>query len=95
MHVGILRFELLIHDVSSLKEKRRVVRGLIERLRGRFKVAIAEVDYADRHGAAAIGVAVVGNDPRVLEALLHRVLDAAATDREAELTTHELEILRP
>ena len=95
MHVGILRLELLIHDVSSLKEKRRVVRSLIERLRGRFKLAVAEVDHQDRHGAAAIGVAVVGNDPRVLEALLHRVVDAAATEGDAELTTHEMEILRP
>ena len=95
MHVGILRFEVLIHGVTSLKGKRRVVRSLIERLRLRFRVAVAEVDYADQHGVAAIGVAAVGNDARVLEALLQRVLDAAATDREAELTTHELEILSP
>ncbi len=95
MHVGILRLDFLIHDVASLKEKRRVVRSLIERLRQRFKVAVAEVDELDTYGAAGIGVAAVGNDPRVLEALLQRVLDAAATERDAELSTHEMEILRP
>lgn len=64
MRVGMLRAELRIPGCRSLKEKRRPLKSLLERLRNRFHVSAAEVDYQDKHQRAAIGVAVVGSDGR-------------------------------
>ncbi len=62
MRVGWMRVDLLIHGSHSLKEKRRPLKSLIERLRNRFNASVAEVDYHDLHQRAAVGVAVVAVD---------------------------------
>ena len=45
--IGVLTLELHIEAAHSLKEKRHVVKSLKERLRGRFNVAVSEIDYHD------------------------------------------------
>ena len=62
MRVGILRVELQVPDSRSLKDKRRPLKSLIERLQNRFQCAVAEVDHHDLHQRAAIGIAVVADD---------------------------------
>lgn len=62
MRVGWMRVELLIHGAHSLKEKRRPLKSLVERLTNRFNVSVAEVDHHDLHQRAAIGVALVASD---------------------------------
>ncbi len=62
MRVGYMRIELLIPGSRSLKEKRRPLKSLIERLRSRFHVSVAEVDHQDLHQRAAIGIALVASD---------------------------------
>lgn len=62
MRVGWMRIELLIPGSRSLKEKRRPLKSLVERLRNRFHVSVAEVAHQDLHQRATIGVAVVAAD---------------------------------
>ena len=57
MHVATLRVELLIPDAYSLKDKRKVVRSVIDRTRHRFRVAAAEVEANDVHNLAVLGFA--------------------------------------
>jgi uncharacterized protein YlxP (DUF503 family) len=64
MWVGSLRFDLLLGDVHSLKEKRSVVRPLISELRRKYDVSAAEAGHLDLHRRALIGVAVVGADAK-------------------------------
>lgn len=66
MRAGWLRVDLLIPMAHSLKEKRRPLRSLLEKLRGRFNVSAAEVDCQDIHGRAVIGVAIVASDGGML-----------------------------
>jgi uncharacterized protein YlxP (DUF503 family) len=61
MVVGVLRCELLLGDVRSLKEKRAVVRPIVAELRRRFQVAVAESGDAELHRRAEIGVAAVAS----------------------------------
>jgi len=72
MYLGSLSFDLLLGDVSSLKEKRSVVRPIVAELRRRFDVSAAETGHLDLHRRAQLGVAVVAADPahcrQVLEA---------------------------
>ena len=57
----------------SLKEKRSVLRPILERLRHRFGVSVAEVDYQDLWQRAGVGVAVVSGSGAVLTQLLDDV----------------------
>jgi uncharacterized protein len=57
--VAAIRFEFHIPLVHSLKEKRAVIRPIIDGLRNRHHVSVAEVDFHDLWQRAAIGVSVV------------------------------------
>ncbi|HET9691386.1 MAG TPA: DUF503 domain-containing protein [Acidimicrobiales bacterium] len=72
MHVAALTVQLHLPDPHSLKEKRAVVRPILEGCRRRFEVAAAEVDWQDLWQRAAIGVAVVSGS----SAHASEVLDA-------------------
>jgi uncharacterized protein YlxP (DUF503 family) len=60
--MGSLRFDLLLGDIHSLKEKRSVVRPIVSELHRKFGVSAAEAGHLDLHRRALIGVAVVGAD---------------------------------
>lgn len=62
MRVGLLRFELRVMGSRSLKEKRRPLKSLLEKVQAKFKCSAAEIDHQDLHQRAAIGIAVVAND---------------------------------
>ena len=61
MHVVVVRLELHIPTSRSLKEKRAVLRPIVEGLRHRFQISVAEVDYQDKWQRALIGMAVVSD----------------------------------
>ncbi len=68
--VGLLTLELHIAHSQSLKDKRQVLRGLKDRLRGRFNISVAEVDFQDTWQRSVVGVVTVsGNQSRAEETL--------------------------
>ena len=72
MVVGALAFELHLPDVHSLKEKRAVVRPIVDGARHRFAVSAAEVDHQDLWQRATLAMAVVSGR----ESQARDVLDA-------------------
>ena len=58
--IGVAVVELHIPHAQSLKGKRRVIKGLIDRLHKRHRISIAETDYQDLHQRSQITVAIVG-----------------------------------
>jgi len=93
MTVGILRITFMLHGNQSLKDKRRVVKSLIEKSRHRFNVSVAEVADQDVHQKTTIGVAVIGNDGRVLNSLLDHIVEFMDSQGLAELLDHEIELI--
>ena len=70
MHAAAVCFDLHVPESRSLKTKRAAIRPIIDGLRARFHVSVAEVDFQDQWQRAAIGVAVIGSsDTQVREAL--------------------------
>ena len=61
MHVAIVRLELHIPTSRSLKEKRGALRPVIEGIRHRFQLSVAEVGYQDKWQRALVGMAVVSD----------------------------------
>jgi hypothetical protein len=95
MTVGTCKVELQIPANRSLKEKRRVVKSLKDRVQGRFNVSIAEVDRLDEYQRATLGIACVANDSRHVDEVLSKVVnfiegnpDALVLDVEIDLVHH-------
>jgi uncharacterized protein YlxP (DUF503 family) len=94
MILGSLRIELFIPTAHSLKDKRSVVKSILQRLRNEFNVSTAEVDHQDRWQIAVIGVACVSSDRRYAEQQLHAVVDWLYENRpDLEISRAEIDIL--
>ena len=59
MVIGISVFEIHLPQARSLKQKRKVVKSLIDRIHSRLRVSVAETDHHDRHQRSEIAVAAV------------------------------------
>ncbi len=82
MIVATLLLALRIPGAETLKDKRKVVKSLIEKTRNRFHVAIAEVEDLDQIRSAIIGIAIVSNNERHAESTLDHVLQALDANSE-------------
>lgn len=92
MKVGVMKVSLHIPMAQSLKEKRRVVRSLKDRLWSHFNVSVAEVGDQDLHQRATIGISFVALDSlaadakmRKLEEFIERHDGAVVLDVEREI----------
>ena len=95
MHIGVLQFTLEIPYSESLKDKRRVVKSMKDRIRRNFNVSIAEVDDLDDRTVATLGAVMAGNDIPYINSALDKLLNTIQDDRDAILADHQLEILSP
>ncbi len=92
MAVGTLRIRLVIRGARSLKDKRRVVKSLKDRIRNKFNASVAEVGALDDYRSALLGVAVVANDRAYVNSVLSQIANLASAARDAELADCDMEI---
>ena len=93
MTIGVLQLEIGIGDAMSLKDKRRVVKSLKDRIAHGHNVSIAEVGALDQHRRAIIGVAMVANESRYVEGALSKIVDFVRTVTSADLLDYQIELL--
>ena len=93
MVVGVLQLHLLVRGATSLKDKRRVIKSLRDRIRHEFNVSVSEVDAMDRHQTAVLGVALATNDRVFADQVLAKVVERVRRTPEAELVRYETEIM--
>ncbi len=95
MVVGTCELIFQLPENHSLKGKRQVSRSLVQQIRGRFNVSVAEVADLDRWQTLAIGVTCVSNDSRHANAVLSKIVDFVEDHNGgAVLHRHRIEILR-
>ncbi len=75
MIVSMLQVILEIPDCTSLKEKRRVIKPLKDRIRRKFHVSVAEVDLMDSLSFGQVGVALVTNSARHGQEVMNKILN--------------------
>ncbi len=92
MIVGAMSVRLVVHGSRSLKEKRRVVKSLKDRIRNRFNVSVAEVDDLDLHQAATLGVVVVSGEKPFAESVLSKVVDLVRSCPYAHMVDYTTEV---
>jgi len=94
VHAAAACFDLHVSQSRSLKAKRAAIRPIVDGLRHRFRVSVAEVDHQDQWQRAAIGVAVIGSSEtqvRDLLASVERFVVAAADIELLDVETAWLE----
>ena len=90
-----MSFDLHVPQSRSLKAKRAAVRPIVDGLRHRFKVSVAEVDHQDQWQRATIGVAVISSSDHHLREVLDAVERFVASAPDVELLDSEVAYLDP
>jgi hypothetical protein len=92
MVVGTLKIEFYLTDNRSLKGKRKVIRSMVDKVKSRFNVSIAEVGSNDMWQKIELGISAVGNDRRHIDSSLSHVLDFLESLYLAQIVNTEFEI---
>lgn len=93
MHIGTLTIVLYLHDTESLKDKRQIIKSLIETTRHKFNISIAEIDDLDKWRKATLGVACVANEVAHVNRVLDKVLDVIESNPAVDVGEVALEML--
>jgi uncharacterized protein YlxP (DUF503 family) len=80
MIVGVLTAWLHLQGVTSLKQKRGIVKSVIGRLKSRFNISVSEIDHLDSKQSAVLGIAVAGNDTVFINQQLDTVISFMRND---------------
>jgi len=91
--IGVLQIELSITDAMSLKDKRRVIKSIKDRIAHAHNVSIAEVGAMDEHRRSILGMAMVGNDGRYIEGALSILVDFVRSVPQVSLLDYRIELL--
>lgn len=94
MLVGLLTLDLHFPEAHSLKEKRKVLKSIKDRIRSRFNVSVAEVDGNDLWQRSLIGIACVANETRFINTVFDEIIgNTILTNHSVELIESSREML--
>ena len=93
MVIGICTLRLLIEGSQSLKDKRQVIKSLLDRTRERFNVSAAEVDELDSWQRATLGFACVSKDQVFVDQVLQKVLATVESNPLVEVADVQMEFV--
>ena len=85
MFVGVSRIEIHISGAQSLKDKRKVIKSLVQRIGNRFNVSVGEIDHHDLWQRGTLAVAHVAADRYEVEKVLKKITSFAEENADAEI----------
>ena len=91
MTLGVLQLEIEIPEALNLKDKRRVVKSLKDRIANSHNVSIAEVGALDKHQRSIIAMAMVANDKAYVESSLSKLVDVVRIIPQVNLLDYQIE----
>lgn len=91
MHVAVVSFKVKLFGISSLKEKRSLIKRLINDLRSKFNVSVSEVGLCDSKGWAEIGIAVVNSAKEVVDSTVEQISSVLESTYGMEIVECERE----
>jgi len=92
MVVGVCTVSLHIPDSRSLKDKRRVLKSLKDRLRQEFNLSVAEVEDNDLWQRATLGLAAVANEAGFVDEVMAKAVDLVRRRTDVELLDYHTEM---
>lgn len=92
MRVGVCRVDFIINESFSLKDRRRVVDSVKQRLRNRFNVSVVELSEDSQWQRGSLGISCVARDEHSVTSLLHQVLEFIENDGRVEVADWLFEV---
>jgi len=89
MSVGLLIVDCLLGSGLSLKDKRRILLSITNRLRDNFNIAVAETNHQDLWQRAELSIILVNTDWKMIERNYNRILDFIEKDRRIQVLNYE------
>lgn len=89
----VVNIELLIPVSHSLKDKRKQIKSLKEKIKSRFNASVAEIDFLDDWQRSTLGVSMISNDKKYIEKQYHAIESLLLENRETELLNINIEWL--
>ena len=93
--IGVLRLVLVVPGSRSLKDKRRAVSQVRDRIRSRYELSVAEVGYLDDHMRCVMAVAMVSSDQQVIRSALDGLAHDIEQWRSVVVEERSVDIARP
>ena len=93
MVIGIMKVHLFSSDPQSLKDKRRLVKSLVERLKNKFNISVAETGDLDSWNRCELGIACVSNEAAHADSMLATVIRYIENDGWLEVTDYSTELV--
>lgn len=92
MIIGTAKIHLFANWAHSLKEKRMVVKSIIDKTKHKFNVSIAEIEDQDLHQSIVIGVACVSTDKRHADSQIQNVINFIEDNTDAMVQSIETDL---
>lgn len=90
MIIGLLSLEIFLPYSHSLKEKRSVLSAFKDRIKKKFNVAVAELDFQDKWQRAKIGIITLNSQKGIVDQVLQRILAEAEQNLDGEICLAEI-----
>jgi len=91
--VGTVVIDLSLPGINSLKEKRRIIKSLMARLRNKFNISIAEVEFNDNIRSARLGASIVSNDNKFADQVIAKLINIINNESELVMIDYRVEML--
>lgn len=93
-HIGLCTISLYLPESQSLKDKRRVIKSIINKLHNQYNVSAAEIDYHDKVQSAQIAFVTVSNEGKHSERVLRNALSFIEESYpQAQITQEDIELI--
>ncbi|MEG2934899.1 MAG: DUF503 domain-containing protein [Clostridium sp.] len=92
MKIFLMHVTLRATWVHSLKEKRMVVKSLVQRVKNKFNVSVSEIDEQDIHQTIVIGIAGIGGTSAQLDSTMENIVNFIENNTDAEIIGIEEEV---
>jgi uncharacterized protein YlxP (DUF503 family) len=92
MVIGLLRLDLFLPDTHSLKQKRSLIRPVMERIRREWNVSVTEVDHQDSWQRTTLAVANVNTETAEAERTLGHIARSIEGNPDIQLLDFSVEI---
>jgi uncharacterized protein len=93
MTVGLCLVEMHLAGCHSLKEKRRILRHLKDRLRAKFNLAVAELEYQDLWQRASLGAVSIASSRQPVESCFEQIRAILEAELPGEISSFHVEFL--
>ncbi|OQX53759.1 MAG: hypothetical protein B5M54_06285 [Candidatus Aminicenantes bacterium 4484_214] len=90
MIIGLLEIELYFPSSHSLKEKRKILHRIKDKIQKKYNVALAELDYLDKWQRSRLGFVTLNNNKNLIVSIFNKIITEIDFLAEGEITFHQV-----